>query len=116
MINPLSKKIRSFYNIDICKNDLCYVGTNDYGLYAINKYLLSNINKNSNICHIGCSGYYNFDIACYRKSDMIILFDNNDQQVKFMKQTINFVKISDTRNKFINYMIKYLNEKMKNPE
>jgi hypothetical protein len=110
---PLSKKIRSFHNINICKHDLCYIGTNDENLSRKERILCSykkhnNLDKN---CHIGVSGYYNFDIIIFRKSDRCIIFDNNDQQIKFMKQTLNNINISPNRSEFIVNMINYLNMK-----
>lgn len=112
MIDPLSQKIRSFHNLDISKNDMCYIGTNDYGLARIEKMLTRhNRSEMMETCHIGVSGYYNFDITVFRKSDRIIIFDNNDQQIKFMKQTLKSINISKTREQFINNMMSYLNIK-----
>jgi len=112
MIDPLSQKIRSFHNLDINKNDLCYIGTNDYGLARIEKMLKEyNNHDREETCHIGVSGYYNFDIAVFRKSKRIIIFDNNEQQIKFMKQTLKCINISKNREQFINNMMAYLNLK-----
>ena len=112
MIDPLSQKIRSFHNLNINKNDLCYIGTNDYGLSKINKILREyNNNEITESCHIGVSGYYNFDIAVLRKSNRIIIFDNNEQQIIFMKQTLKSINISKNREEFINNMMSYLNIK-----
>lgn len=111
MIDPLSQKIRSFHNLNINKNDLCYIGTNDYGLSRINKILRENNKETTETCHVGVSGYYNFDIAVLRKSNRIIIFDNNEQQIKFMKQTLKSINISKNREEFINNMMSYLNIK-----
>lgn len=109
MIDPLSQKIRSFHNLDIHKNDMCYIGTNDYGLSKVEKILKEYQTVEG--CHIGVSGYYNFDIAVFRKSNRIIIFDNNNQQITFMKQTLKCINISKTREQFINNMMSYLNIK-----
>ena len=66
-------------------------------------------NETTETCHIGVSGYYNFDIAILRKSNRIIIFDNNEQQIKFMKQTLKSINISKNREEFINNMMSYLN-------
>jgi hypothetical protein len=114
MIDPFSNKIRSFHNLNINKNDMCYIGTNDYGLFRIEKILREyNNRETTETCHIGVSGYYNFDIAVFRKSNRIIIFDNNEQQVKFMKQTLKSINISKNREQFINNMMLYLNIKYK---
>ena len=110
-MDPLSNKIRSFHNLNINKNDLCYIGTNDYGLSRINKILREYNNKISETCHIGVSGYYNFDIAVFRRSNRIIIFDNNEQQIKFMKQTLRCIHMSKNREEFIHNMNSYLNIK-----
>lgn len=112
MIDPLSQKIRSFHNLNINKNDLCYIGTNDYGLSRIEKLLKEYANDDTNeTCNIGVSGYYNFDISVFGKWDRIIIFDNNEQQIKFMKQTLKIINISSNREQFINNMMSYLNIK-----
>jgi len=111
MINPLSQKIRTFHNLDINDGNLCYIGTNDYGLSEVEKILKNHPNNEINTCHIGVSGYYNFDIAVFRKSERIIIFDHNPQQVKFMKQTLKIINISKNREEFLNNMISYLNIK-----
>lgn len=65
-------------------------------------------------CHIGFSGYFNFDIAYWRKSDRLILCDINPTQVIFMKQTIKSIKENKNRQLFKDDMIHY--SKMKDKE
>lgn len=112
--DALSQKIRSLHNCDITKNNVCYIGTNEQNLSNTEK-ILSTVNISTDVkCHIGFSGYFNFDIAYWRKSNRIILCDVNPNQVKFLKQTLISIYKNDNRNKFVDYMILYF--KMKNEE
>lgn len=112
-MNPLSKKIRECHNSDIiAKNtDIVYIGTNEEKLNS-SKNILYRSKKSGldDICHIGCSGYYNFDVAFWRKSDYVIIFDINPKQIKFMKHTLLILKSSSDRRKFIDNCILYMDK------
>lgn len=112
-MNPLSKKIRACHNSDIePKNtDIVYIGTNEEKLKS-SKNILYRSKKIGldDVCHIGCSGYYNFDVAYWRKSDYIIIFDINPKQIKFMKHTLLILKSSSDRRKFVDNCISYMDK------
>lgn len=112
-MNPLSKKIRACHNPDIePKNtDMVYIGTNEEKLKS-SKNILYRSKKIGldDVCHIGCSGYYNFDVAYWRKSDYIIIFDINPKQIKFMKHTLLILKSSSDRRKFVDNCISYMDK------
>jgi hypothetical protein len=109
--NTLSKKIRSYDNPNIkARWDMAiYIATNEQNLSSSRK-ILERPNKTTQdtICHIGLSGYYNFDIAYWRKTDHIIIIDINPGQVKFLKSTLSILIDCPTRKDFVDEMIKYM--------
>ncbi len=110
----ISDKIRSLYNHDITDNLLCYIGTNERNLSNTEKVLrndLAHLNVKDNRVHIGFSGYFNFDIAYWRKSNRIIICDINPSQVKLLKQSIIYICQSNNRHNFIKNISEYLNSK-----
>ena len=66
-------------------------------------------NTNQGI-HIGCAGLYNFDIMCIRKPEYGLIFDYNQNNKKFINQTIDFIKKAATREEFAKCMQIYIND------
>ncbi len=113
MLDAVSKKIRSCHNSDMRPKHThsCYIGTNEQNL-SPSKKLLESIEKPSNSCHIGISGWHNFDIMAYRKSDRAIIFDYNLYQVIFMRQTLIAISENPTRQEFVDNIKEYIEYKI----
>ena len=112
-MDDISTKIRSYHNDNIKSNEPCFIGTNEQNLSVIEKILIQPIKIEHGIqCHIGFSGWYNFDIAYWRKSDRIILCDINCTQIEFLKQTLYIIRQNRIRQAFLAHMILYLDERM----
>jgi hypothetical protein len=113
MINTLSKKIRSYHNPHIqTKWEMgVFIATNEQNL-SLTRKLLEQPYKTTHesICHIGMSGYFNFDVAYWRKSNHIIIIDYNPSQVRFLKNSIKRIVGSPNRKDFVDSMIDYMNE------
>jgi len=107
--DPLSKIIRSYHNTEIIKIDACYIGTNEQNLSMTEK-LISEHQYTG--CHLGVSGYFNFDVAWWGKSNRIIICDINPHQVIFLKQTLKIMCESNNRTIFFDRMTKYLDLKL----
>lgn len=106
MDDALSRKIRMLHNDQINNRDCCYIITNETGLEDIQEKLrLCNIAMS---CHLGVSGWYNFDLMCITKSSRGIILDYNCNQVSFLKQTLIILKNSYYRACFVEDFIKYL--------
>jgi hypothetical protein len=107
MSDILSQRIRSLNNDTINRRDYCYITTNETGISNIRK-ILQTKKRHENSCHIGVSGYYNFDIMCITRPSRCILFDNNINQIRFLKYTLDHIKKSCTRFIFYDNICKFL--------
>ena len=107
-MDPLTKKIKLHHNLNLESIHACYIGTNEQNLTMIHHLLNQPCKKTMDTqCHIGVSGYYNFDLICWRKSDRAILFDCNPNQVTFMKHTLNMIRTCPSREQFKIQMLHY---------
>lgn len=112
IISKLSSMIREYHddnnNRDTGDNALnmvngfCYIGTNE----LITPELKQSVSDKT--CHIGVSGWHNFDIAWRTRSNRVILIDLNINQTKFMKWTLEYIISNDDRFKFIKNMINFI--------
>jgi hypothetical protein len=109
MVDTLSRKIREKHNYDLNIKNYCYIGTNETNLLLTIKSLKQETENNLHKCHIGISGWYNFDIIYMRNSNRGIFFDCNSNQITFLKWTLINIKDSYSRNDFINKMEEYIN-------
>lgn len=90
---------------------ICYLGCDEQNLLITEKLLLQQYRLDYNEhCHIGLGGYYNFDVASWRKSKRIIIFDNNSDQISLLKRSINLLTQCQYREDFVKHMILYLDK------
>lgn len=93
-----------------------YITTNELN---IDKTIQAIKNKNSGDenykslikCHIGVSGWFNFDVVCVNKStDIIVLFDINPQVADFLKKTYELIILNSTRELFVSSICKWFDQ------
>ncbi|MBN4066780.1 hypothetical protein JYU14_01705, partial [Simkania negevensis] len=65
-------------------------------------------------CHIGCAGWYNFDIICSRKSTYGMIFDYDSQNKVFIDLTLEVLMLSSDREAFVETMNELIQSKEKN--
>jgi hypothetical protein len=99
-------------NQQINNKQICYIGSNEQNLLITQKLLLQQYRLDYNEhCHIGLGGYYNFDVASWRQSKRIIIFDYNSDQISLLKRTIILIDQCQFREDFVKHMINYLDNK-----
>ena len=64
--------------------------------------------------HIGCSGWHNFDIMCYRKSTHGVIFDYDPQNKIFINSTLSILRQSNNRNCFIKTINEFIDKTKEN--
>lgn len=94
-------------NIDQRWANSVYIGTNETGLEQ--SRLILEQTKQSN-CHIGVSGFYNFDIGYWRKSNFVIIFDINPNQIFFLTKSIQILCQSPNRRTFVDTLIDQISD------
>lgn len=108
--NPLSKKLRAL-NDAYCKGNLCgvYISTNEEGVSDI-RQAINQIPTVPQSCHIGFSGWYNFDIMTMRKSTYGIICDFNPHNKIFIEKTLEILRRSLDRESFVEEMSCFVKE------
>lgn len=109
MIDALSRRIRKLHNCDIGDGNIVYIATNEVGTERVTE-TLKIVPRTCKSCHVGFSGWYNFDLVAIRRSDQVILCDINPHQVKFLKYTLQFITISKTRQEFVTQICNFVDE------
>lgn len=110
IMDKFSQKIRKCNDHNITNYQLCYIGTNEIISANLRK---SEHNKK---CHIGVSGWHNFDIIAQTYPNHAIIFDYNINQVKFMKWSIYYVNENVTRDKFLDHILSHIKSTVENQE
>lgn len=106
--NLLSEEIRRFSSNDSTDpTGGVYITTNESNLPAVRKILL-NTPKVSESCHIGFSGWYNFDIMALRESAYGLICDFNPENKIFLEKTLELLKSSQTREIFVKAIRQYI--------
>ena len=82
-----------------------YMTTNELGVCAT-KQQLQQINHPSdkNTCHIGFSGWHNFDIMVITQPDLALICDFNPNNKVFIDSTLSLLIDTDNRHDFIDKM------------
>ncbi len=86
-----------------------YLTTNEEGVEKL-RGLLRALPLVSNHCHIGFSGWHNFDIMVLRKSSYGLICDFNPDNKLFIEKTLKILKLSENRHMFANDFIKQMKE------
>ncbi len=107
--NPLSKCIRKCDNKDLTEAAPIgvYISTNETGL-AKTREILNNTPKIKDGCHIGFSGWHNFDIMVIRKSDYAIICDINPENAYFLHHVLEMIKNNSDRLHFVGAAASYV--------
>ncbi len=109
-VDPLSKCLRKLDNAELSKPaGGIFISTNESGLEATRKVmqLTPFITQG---CHIGFSGWHNFDILVARKSDRAIICDYNPENAYFLHHVLEIIRKSKHRTDFVDRTIKYVKE------
>jgi hypothetical protein len=107
--NPLSKQLRAFDNVNMTTGDELgvYINTNECGVAELCE-AMTQIKAKPNGCHIGFSGWHNFDIMTQRKSARGIICDINPENALFIHYVLNVVRQSSSRDDFMEKMIAFV--------
>lgn len=104
---PMVEKIDSKKLMELDVYPIC----NETNLEAVSNELKMAKIPEGQKAHIGCAGWYNFDIMAIRKSDYGIIFDINKDSADFMKMTIEFLRLKESKVEFENSIIEYMLKK-----
>lgn len=106
--DPIIQKITHLTNFSV-KGSVAgiYITSNEANFRKVQSQL-SNEAPKDNACHIGFSGWYNFDVVATRKSSYAVVCDFNPQNQEFLAKTLHLLKKSTNREEFVNYMVDYL--------
>lgn len=102
--DPLSKRLRRFDNAKIDLPDAnqsgVYINTNESGV-AKTSGVLARMPRVEQACHIGFSGWHNFDIIAQRHSSRAVICDSNPENALFLYYVLKYVRACDNRFQFI---------------
>lgn len=109
--NDLSKKLRSYDNIEIkypfpiqCG---VYINTNECGVNDT-AATLATLPKIQQSFHVGFSGWHNFDIMAQRHSSGGLVCDINPENALFLHTVLKYVRRYESRDDFINKINRYI--------
>lgn len=110
--NPLSKRIReNFDNSNLSFPDdhfyEVYINTNEIGIEDVHE-ILKDIPMMTEGCHIGFSGWHNFDIMAKRRSGRAIICDINPENALFLHQVLDILRRSENRDNFIEEIVAFI--------
>lgn len=107
MEDPLSKRLRSFHSDEVHGEVAgVYITTNE----VVPESVISHLARKTlvpNCCHIGFSGWHNFDIMALRHSAYGLLCDFNPHEREFLLFTLRTLKESSSKESFARKMIAY---------
>ena len=106
MSDPFSCEVRELHNETLPPKEFVYIASNEVIPANVVRTLKSNTIPRA--CHLGVSGWYNFDIAVIRGSERIIIVDINPDQVAFMKQTLIAIVNASHRSQFVRGILEYI--------
>jgi hypothetical protein len=111
--DALSKKLRQFDNSTIVTPLLgqlgIYINTNEHAVVGTSN-TLSVIPLISKGCHIGFSGWHNFDIMAQRRSTRGIICDLNPENALFLYHVLLYVRSCNNRFHFVEKIIEFYAE------
>lgn len=85
-----------------------YPVCNETNLETVYQELKQTKNLKGKRVHVGCAGWYNFDIIALRQSHYGIIFDINKDSIDFMKTTIALLKHEKTKADFERAILEYM--------
>lgn len=110
-LDPLMKRVLRFHRNDM-KDDVwaeIYITTNEENTKATRDFLLTEPLV-ENGCHIGVSGWYNFNMMAMRKSSYGVICDINPKNKVFIDKTVEVLQRAKSRADFARQMIRYVRE------
>lgn len=109
--NPLSRRLRALDNVDIRAPslylDMIYINTNENNV-AETFQKLKQLSPIVEGCHIGFSGWHNFDIIAQRQSSRAVICDRNPENALFLYHVLIHLRKSVNRLDFIEKIINYV--------
>ena len=111
MTDCLSCAIRELHDLNLLVGTFIYVVSNEIISPSV-RNVLAKTQKLENACHLGFSGWYNFDIAVVRQSARIIICDINPNQISFLKRTLIMMIESTTREQFVETILVYIKQEI----
>jgi hypothetical protein len=109
--DPISKRLRRFDNLEL-KAPLptysgVYINTNERGSADTAK-VLAQIPLVTQPCHIGFSGWHNFDIMAQRLSARALICDINPENALFLSHVLKFAGLYNNRHEFVEQMSQFV--------
>lgn len=102
--DSLSKKLRTLDNAEILRPatiiDQVYINTNEERARESLVHL-RNIPRIASGCHIGFSGWHNFDIIAQRKSQRAVICDLNPENALFLHHILEILRECNDRQDFV---------------
>lgn len=109
--DPLSKKLRCFDNVKITlppSNSLgVYINTNESNTKKTASKL-AELPRIDLSCHIGFSGWHNFDIMAQRESSRGLICDLNPENALFLSHVLKYLRSYEDRIEFINSVSSFI--------
>lgn len=113
--NEISKVARGLEKLDndfeIDNPEFVYSTANEFCTRKVRKVLheVQGVPRGAR-CAVGVSCWHNFDIAFSRKSDLVVLMDNNTAVKNFNNLTLQALKCCSSRQEFAQFMLKSMQE------
>jgi hypothetical protein len=85
-----------------------YVLPNDQGLDRTRHILSQQARLASRSLHIGCAGFYNFDVIAQRRSTYGLIIDTNRNYGDFFRKVTNLILETSSRHQFVDRFVKWL--------
>lgn len=89
------------------KIEKLFINSNECNMKQVEEQLLSHSLADKK-CHVGVSGWHNYDIAAITRPSYLIVGDVSKKTLDFHAASIEFLKSSQTREEFIQKMAKQL--------
>lgn len=108
--DALSKRLRRFDNdkITMSNSNGIYINTNEHEVKAT-AVTLSQLPLIDHSCHIGFSGWHNFDIMAQRNSSRGIICDLNPENALFLSLVLFNIRQCNSRFEFIDKISHFIN-------
>ena len=105
-IDPLTAKLNTFTDPNLSGSvGGVYITTNERRVKKVSK-ILAEIPQNKG-CHIGFSGWHNFEIMALRKSELGIICDFNPKNKEFIDYTLGMLRTCASKIDFLDKIIQF---------
>lgn len=106
--DPLSKRLRKLDNSElVCRQMGAYIGTNELGVTTTLK-VMATFPRVEQGCHIGFSGWHNFDLMVVRQSSRAVIADFNPENGYFLHHVLEIIRKSKSRTEFVEQAVEFI--------